>query len=54
MKQVYYQFKQHGIVIPMPIRALQIGAHPEKSAEASIAAAEVAELMNEMRERNRK
>jgi small-conductance mechanosensitive channel len=54
MKQLYYQFKRAGIVVPMPIRALQIGAHPEKNSEASIAAAEVAELMNEMRERNRK
>jgi small-conductance mechanosensitive channel len=49
MKQVYYTFKQHGIVIPMPIRALQIGSHPEGNNESSISATEVASLLQEMR-----
>ncbi len=49
MKQIYYTFKKHGIIVPMPIRALQIGAHPESNAEASISAAEMALFMKEMR-----
>lgn len=51
MKQIYYTFRQHNIVVPMPIRALQIGARPESgdSLETSISAAEVASLLQEMR-----
>jgi hypothetical protein len=56
MKQIYYTFRQHGIVVPMPIRALQIGSRPERgipehenSVEASISAAEVASILQEMR-----
>lgn len=45
MKQVYYTFKQHGIVIPMPIRALQIGSRPETAPEASLSAAELATFL---------
>jgi small-conductance mechanosensitive channel len=48
MKQIYYRFKRAGIVVPMPIRALQIGSAPD-SGNQSLAADEVAELLHEMR-----
>jgi len=54
MKQVYYTFKQAGIVIPMPIRALQIGSAPESDTPRSLSAAEMQELLREMRGREKK
>lgn len=54
MKQVYYTFKQAGIVIPMPIRALQIGSAPESDTQHSLSSAEMQELLREMRGREKK
>ncbi|MFY8001880.1 MAG: mechanosensitive ion channel family protein, partial [Candidatus Kapaibacteriota bacterium] len=34
MKQIYYAFKRAGIVVPMPIRALQIGSAPEQNGQS--------------------
>ncbi|MCU0424435.1 MAG: mechanosensitive ion channel family protein [Candidatus Kapabacteria bacterium] len=49
MKKIYYTFKQAGITVPMPIRALQIGSTPDSSGLPSVSAAEVRELVKEMR-----
>jgi small-conductance mechanosensitive channel len=52
MKQIYYAFKRAGIVVPMPIRALQIGSAPEQNGQSqSVSAAEVQALTKEMRGR---
>ena len=52
MKQIYYAFKRAGIVVPMPIRALQIGSAPEQNGQSqSVSAAEVQALIKEMRGR---
>ncbi len=52
MKQIYYAFKRAGIVVPMPIRALQIGSAPEQNGQPqSVSAAEVQVLIKEMRGR---
>lgn len=54
MKQLYYTFKQAGIVVPMPIRALQIGSAPDTSGQPSIGAAEMQELLRELRGKEKK
>ena len=51
MKQVYYAFKKAGIVVPMPVRALQIGSTPDPSGQPSVSAAEIQSLLKEIRER---
>jgi small-conductance mechanosensitive channel len=52
MKQIYYAFKCAGIVVPMPIRALQIGSAPEQNGQSqSVSAAEVQALIKEVRGR---
>lgn len=51
MKQVYYTFKKAGIVVPMPVRALQIGSTPDPSGQPSVSAAEIQSLLKEIRER---
>jgi hypothetical protein len=48
MKQIHYRFKHAGIVIPMPIRALQLGSAPD-SGRQSFAAEEVTEMIRELR-----
>lgn len=49
MKQIYYTFKNAGITVPVPIRALQIGSTPDSSGLPSVSAAELRELMQEIR-----
>ncbi|MCS6807271.1 MAG: mechanosensitive ion channel family protein [Candidatus Kapabacteria bacterium] len=54
MKQIYYTFKDAGITMPMPIRALQIGSIPDTGSTTSISASEIRELLQEFGKRSYK